>query len=381
VKNIKLLFLSFLFFLPSLYFNSITPQYLASSSVDREIKLWKNLNKCVKVLQAPSNTFCPDATFHPMQENIITFISKEKRFDFLRRYDVLNKRELNPITPKDFSIQVYTHHPTEKDLLALAQHGTIHIYDTKRKKYIATLENPGIEKFFAVSFPANITEKAIVFSCADDKRIKVWDIETERCIRLFEVDGSKAISIAPHPENKNHLATSSDRGEVSVWDLSKGKCLKTLSESYAQSSLPKIVFHSTITNMVATASYDRKVRLWDIKAGSLVQTLGGHQGRVYDVEFCPEHEHIAASCSFDKTVKVWDWRKKRCIKNLTGHKKTIKKISFSPIHKDRFAQEDEDQRIGFLQENLIQGINIPGKTTIQTQGAAQLLLLKSLLSW
>ena len=81
-------------------------------------------------------------------------------------------------------------------------------------------------------------------------------------------------------------------------------------------------------SMLASASDDRTVRLWRLahagQQAMLLWTGWGHEGRVWDVEFCGTRATTSSpesivSCSEDGTARVWDGEQGACLSTLRGH--------------------------------------------------------------
>ncbi len=80
--------------------------------------------------------------------------------------------------------------------------------------------------------------------------------------------------------------------------------------------------------MLASASDDRTVRLWRLACAGqqamLLWTGWGHEGRVWDVDFCGARATASSpgsivSCSEDGTARVWDGERGACLSTLRGH--------------------------------------------------------------
>jgi len=56
--------------------------------------------------------------------------------------------------------------------------------------------------------------------------IKIWDIQTEKCIKTLEGHSANVSSILLL--SKNSLASGSLDKKINIWDLQTGVCLKTL---------------------------------------------------------------------------------------------------------------------------------------------------------
>ena len=69
-------------------------------------------------------------------------------------------------------------------------------------------------------------------SCSSDKTIKLFDLNTFKCIRTFNGHKDTVWDIEKFTSNKKLISCSSD-ALIKVWDLESGRCLKNIQDSYA----------------------------------------------------------------------------------------------------------------------------------------------------
>ncbi len=66
-----------------------------------------------------------------------------------------------------------------------------------------------------------------IASCSEDKKIKLWNLETNECLRTFtgHTDNVNCLEIS---FDKSKLYSGSDDRTLKVWNISSGECLKTI---------------------------------------------------------------------------------------------------------------------------------------------------------
>ena len=71
-----------------------------------------------------------------------------------------------------------------------------------------------------------IDQNGRLISASDDKSIKIWNIETEECIKTLSGHTEKIWSLAL--TEKGILFSCSSDASIKIWDLKSGLCLRTL---------------------------------------------------------------------------------------------------------------------------------------------------------
>ena len=168
-------------------------------------------------------------------------------------------------------------------------------------------------------------DRKYVVSGSEDKTIKIWEIETGRCIRTLEEHTSSVTSVVYSPNGK-YVASGSGDGTIKLWEVSSGSCVKTLEEH--TSSVTSVVY-SPNGRYVVSGSFDDTIKVWEVTTGVCIKTLIGHTGSVYSVAYSPDGKYVASG-SRDKTIKVWEAATGECIRTLEGHTDTVYAVCYSP---------------------------------------------------
>lgn len=165
---------------------------------------------------------------------------------------------------------------------------------------------------------------------AEDRRIRVWDIETRRIRNTFDGHEQDIYSL-DFARNGRHIASGSGDKTVRLWDIESNAQLMVLSIEDGVTT----VAMSPDGRYVAAGSLDKSVRVWDCSSGYLIERLEGLQGHkdsVYSVAFSPSGRELVSG-SLDKTIKMWELTPQRgiipgsnmskdgkCIRTFEGHK-------------------------------------------------------------
>lgn len=146
------------------------------------------------------------------------------------------------------------------------------------------------------------TASRTVLSASDDMTVKLWDLDTKTVIRTFEGhvgqvqqvipitisqddddDAPRSSPSAPtpifsdpnRPQPPSHILTAALDSTMKIWDVSTGKCLKTLF-----GHVEGIWAAAADTLRLVSGAQDRMVKVWDARTGRCQRTVTGHAGAV-----------------------------------------------------------------------------------------------------
>ncbi|GAA6616505.1 WD40 repeat domain-containing protein [Scytonema sp. NUACC26] len=117
-----------------------------------------------------------------------------------------------------------------------------------------------------------------------------------------------------HP-NGQTLATGSGDKTVKFWDISTGKCWRTLQGNQFEAVVS--VTFSPNGETLAAAGEASVISLWDVTTGNCIQTFGEYTRRIWSVTFSPQG-NILASVGRDQTIRLWQVSTGKCLKTLQG---------------------------------------------------------------
>ncbi|KAK8049247.1 WD domain- g-beta repeat domain-containing protein [Apiospora phragmitis] len=195
-------------------------------------------------------------------------------------------------------------------------------------KYVATGCNRSAQIYDVNTVSASALTAKYLATGAEDKLIRVWDIQ-QRTIRNTFSGHEQDIYSLDFSRDGRIIASGSGDRTVRLWDIETGGSLMTLSIEDGVTT----VAISPDTKYVAAGSLDKSVRVWDIHAGYLLERLegpDGHKDSVYSVAFSPNGRDLVSG-SLDKTIKMWELSAPRnpanapvkggkCVKTFEGHR-------------------------------------------------------------
>ena len=237
----------------------ILNKYLASSSLDKTIKIWDlEANKCVRTLTEGES---------------------------IRNLEALPNNRL----------------------ISVSDYYSLKIWNISNGGCVKTLN-----KIFIVCLKV-LTDNRVVIATSDE--IKIWDIDNDTCIKTMNDHSSliKSLLILPN----NMMASGSNDKTIKLWNMNEYNCIRTLightDEVYCLFLLKN--------GQLASGSKDETIKIWDTDTGECVKTLKGHTNSVNGLESTDNFELI--SCSSDNTIKIWNLTTGKCTKNIVDKSRIV----------------------------------------------------------
>lgn len=178
---------------------------------------------------------------------------------------------------------------------------------------------------------------------------------TDLTVKLWRSDGTLLHTLKGHtaapwkaafsPDGKM-IASASIDGSIKLWNLD-GQLLRTLPVSDAP--LWTVTFSPDSKTLLSGTS-DGLLRLWNLE-GKLLRTFTGHTAEIYQVVFSQDGQFILSGSS-DQTVKLWN-QDGTLLRDFKGHRSPIRAIAMSP-EGTTFASAGEDGEIKLWQSPAFQ---------------------------
>ena len=164
----------------------------------------------------------------------------------------------------------------------------------------------------------------LALSGSSDRTARLWDLDTGRCLRTVTRNGSGVVSVALSTDGRLALL-GGDYRAVPVVDLQTGRCRRTLKAGYIVTA----VAVSADGQLALAGDWRGAVKVWELRTGRCLHTLAAHGDRVTCVAVSLD-ARFALSGSWDGTVRVWDLRTGECLRVLEGHTGWVYSVALSP---------------------------------------------------
>jgi len=155
------------------------------------------------------------------------------------------------------------------------------------------------------------------------------DAKTGREVGPFEGHTDKVSSVCLSVDGKYALSGSWDN-DVKLWAVDTVRCIRTF-EGHNEGVLA--VGMTPDGKYALSGGYDKTLKVWDVVSGRCVRTLNGHESSVTGVCLSADGKHILSGSS-DHTLKLWALETGHCVRTIKGHADGVHAVSMTADRKE-----------------------------------------------
>ena len=179
-------------------------------------------------------------------------------------------------------------------------------------------------------------------------------IEIETKIR-HEGEINKAKIMPQIKENKQLIATKTNKGEVNIFDYLKFSANENDDEIPKPTKILKgqtkigygLSWNPIEEGLIISSSYDHSICLWDINSNKNdpLKKYNEHTLECEDVCFSKKNGNIFLSCGDDKMIKIFDKRADKSMNSIEGHSDFINSIDLNSVNENIYITGSKDNTI------------------------------------
>ena len=232
------------------------------------------------------------------------------------------------------SVQSVAWSPDGPRALSGSDDNTVRLWEVESGRCLRVLEGHTA----GVNSVAWSPDGQCALSGAWDNTARLWEVESGRCLRVLEGHTHIVWSVAWSPDGQRALSGSADH-TARLWAIESGRCLRVL-EGHTDSV--RTVAWSPDGNRALSGAANHTVRLWDVDSARCLRVLEGHTGGVSSVAWSPDGQR-ALSGADDHTVRLWEVESGRCLGMLKGHTAGVLSVAWSPDGQRTLSGGDDRQ--------------------------------------
>nr|XP_056722136.1 transducin beta-like protein 3 [Euleptes europaea] len=310
-------------------------EILVTASRALLLKQWEwRENKCARTWKAVHVAPVASMAFDPTSTLLATggCDSTIKVWDVIKQYCTHNLKGSSGV------VHLVKFHPdvSRLQLFSSSMDYKIRVWDLQTSKCVALLES----HYSAVTCLAFSADRETLVSSGRDKICTVWDLNTraaERTIPVYESVESvvllpEGVDFSPLGVKKPglHFLTAGSKGILQVWDASAATCVYSQPlPRHRAASEEETGEHSLVhcalvpvKDKVVTVSAEHNIVFYDARTLQLRKQFAGYNGEVLDVRFLgPGDSHIVVATNSPQ-LKVFELATSDC-QILYGHTDTV----------------------------------------------------------
>jgi tetratricopeptide (TPR) repeat protein len=209
--------------------------------------------------------------------------------------------------------------PNRERLLSSSSDGTAKVWDLKTDRPVRVLHGH-TSAVRAIRIGADGRRAAT----AGDRTVRVYSLLDGKLERTIDADDGQVFAAAVSPGGQT-IVSGGTGGQAKVWGVD-GTLRATLDHGGAR--VLAIAFSPDGSSLV-TAGEDGIIKVWDVADWQLRHTLAGHQGAVNDVAVAADGQMLA-SAGDDRTVRLWHLDYGTALAVLSLHNDSVWSVAFSP---------------------------------------------------
>lgn len=259
-----------------------------------------------------------------------------------------SKLDLTSFIPQGHYQWVYSavYNKDNSRFLSSSRDGTVKEWNIESGECIYTYSKYGVE-----IYSAKYISEAAFLAVFSDATIRKISIANSEVLTEYSGHGNRINSIAFNRENTKMLTAADDK-TIRIWDIESGECINTI----AVDNTAKCAVFSFDATRVLYGCVDGYIIEKIIESNDTAFSYRGHEGNVNCV-FYDKYNTKILSCSDDATIKEWDISRKSVISVYRGHTDKVNSV---------FYNSDENKILSASSDNTIKEWSVENCTCIHT---------------
>jgi F-box/WD-40 domain protein MET30 len=231
-------------------------------------------------------------------------------------------------------------HMADKLLASGSSDNTIIVHDFKHYQRTTLMGHTDWVNAVKIDLPSRT-----LFSASDDMTVKLWDLDTHRCIKTYEGHVGQVQQVLPLPHefeiDEDDFAANANNDTSDTASMASDTTPSFPQPPMAttdrdSSFFPNDPDRPNPPSYMLTGSLDGTIRLWHVPSGRCVHRFFGHVEGIWSL--AADSLRLVSGAE-DKTIKIWDPRTGKHERTLTGHTGPVTCVGLSD---ERVVSGSED---------------------------------------
>jgi hypothetical protein len=216
----------------------------------------------------------------------------------------------------------YAFSPDRKRVLTAGSDNKLRLWETEKERCVRVFYGH-TDAVWCLAWSA---DQRRALSGGNDNVVRLWDVETGQCLRVFRGHTGQVQSVAFSTDQRRALSGSSDE-TLRLWNIDTGQSHRAIEGK-------RVGGHFALSpdeRRLLCIDVDRRVfSMWDVRTWSAVRSFEGHTDIIWCFAWSPDGSRVLSGGD-DKTLRLWDVATGRCLRVLEGHTSQVLSLAWSPV--------------------------------------------------
>lgn len=250
----------------------------------------------------------------------------------IRIWDLENKLERFILKGHEGDVETLDFSKDGKYLASGSTDGKIILWNALSGKKLVTLTGHQSNVKSVIFHPND----SLLLSAGSDKVIRVWEIPSGKLQRTFGEHTQSIYALALNSKGEKLISGGLDQ-KIKLWDFKTGALEKVLAETQYPVFDLEISPNDSLVLSAGGSKFEDKgeLKVWSFISGNLITDLEGHQAEIYQARFSPNGLNIISAGGSDirSELKYWNVQNEVLVRNLEGHISRVRAVVFDKTGK------------------------------------------------
>lgn len=170
-------------------------------------------------------------------------------------------------------------------------------------------------------------------STKENKQLRIWDANTGELLSTINSPANGLLNIAASPTGR-YVMTCAEGKRVTLWDVEEPRLLLTTdSFTYKPSGIVFSLNEGYVAVYSNETQYDNQVQFFEVKTGVKIANYSTSGGPIANIAFSPDEKQLLINMFWHETAYIFETQSGDYLFNLT-HDENMRKALYHPNNKN-----------------------------------------------